>query len=105
MRCGQLGNWEPDDLTCILRNWLNASREDTPKRQVDAGPAWTRFFVDPMLPIALRLAFHQKKAAGREFQAHRLQSPLALVLQDKGPFFAQTQRRKDRSFAKLRFVV
>jgi hypothetical protein len=66
------------------------SHADAAERQVDARAAWTRFFFDPMLPIALGVAFHQEKAAGRKFQANRLQSLLALVFQDEGPFFSQT---------------
>src|SRR5262245_364106 len=84
---------------------LRFSRTGTTKGQVDAGPAGTGFLVDPVLPVALRLALHQEKAARREFQANRLRSLLALVLQYKGPLFAQAQIRKDLSFAKLSLVV
>jgi hypothetical protein len=48
------------------------SRADAAKRQVDTRTAWTGFFFDPMLPIALGLALHQEKTAGRKFQADRL---------------------------------
>jgi hypothetical protein len=43
-----------------------------------------------MLPVVLGVTLHQEKAAGRKFQAYRLQSLVALVLQDEGPFFSQT---------------
>jgi hypothetical protein len=39
-----------------------------------------RLFVDPMFPMALGFAFHQKKAARRKFQANRLQSFIFPVL-------------------------
>src|SRR5437867_59312 len=68
------------------RGCLKVSRQDAPKRQVDARPARTRFFVDPMPPMVLGVALHQEKTAARKFQVNRLQSLLALVLQYKGPF-------------------
>jgi hypothetical protein len=74
----------------IRRDSLKVSCADAAERQIDARPAWARFFVDSVFPIVLGLAFHQEQAAGRKFQSNRLQGLVALVLQDEDALFTQT---------------
>ena len=91
----------PPEATDLLRDL----RADAPKRQVDARPARTRFFVDAVLPIALGLARHQQQAARRQIQTDRLYSRSRFVLQGEGAYFPYAHRRNDRSFPELPLVV